>query len=134
MNMTLRSTLVWFCMLVLAFINGALREIIMKSFFGLEEPLANQLSCLSGVFLLSTFMFIFWKYLRVRKLSQSCTIGLYWFLATMIFETFILNRKLSWADILQTYNVFEGQYWALVLLWIGVMPVVIFLAKKNKLN
>ena len=130
MNMPTRSTIAWFSMLALALFNGAIREILMKSLLGVQEPLANQLSCLTGILLLSSFTFLNWKNLRIRNVFQSCLIGMYWFLATMIFETFVINRKLSWGEIFQTYNVFEGNYWGLVLLWIGLMPIAFFLVKK----
>jgi hypothetical protein len=44
----------------------------------------------------------------------------------MVFETFILNRNLSFEDILHTYDVSAEEYWGLVLLWVGVMPSAIY--------
>ncbi len=51
----------------------------------------------------------------------------------MLTETFVINRlmaKLTWEQIIETYNVAKGQLWGLVLIWIGVLPVVVFSVKR----
>lgn len=55
-----------------------------------------------------------------------------WFVATFLFETFVLNRNLSLEQILQTYNVAAGEYWGLVLLWIGLLPSVLYRLKAGQ--
>ncbi len=45
----LRSTLIWVGLFVLAFVNGAFREGLMKKVINIKEPLAHQLSCLKRV-------------------------------------------------------------------------------------
>ncbi|MDH4468233.1 MAG: hypothetical protein QE271_09250 [Bacteriovoracaceae bacterium] len=131
MNIMIRSTLAWICMVALSILNGAFRELVMKPIYGIQDPLANQLSCLTGVFILSTFTFFIWKKLKIKNFFQSCMLGIYWFLATMLFETLVINRKLSWTEILETYNVFAGNFWPFVLLWIGLMPIIFFLSSKR---
>ncbi|MCM2324628.1 MAG: hypothetical protein NDJ90_15315 [Oligoflexia bacterium] len=49
-----------------------------------------------------------------------------------MFETFVLNRNLSLEQILQTYNVAAGEYWGLVLLWIGLLPSVLYRLKAGQ--
>ncbi len=121
-----RSILVWFCFLVLAFANGAFRELVMIKFLGVDPLSANQLSCLTGIALWTSFHLFIWKKLEVKKFSEALSIGMGWLIATMLFETFILNRKLTWPQILHTYDVAAGEYWGLVLLWIGLMPLVAY--------
>jgi hypothetical protein len=126
MKITSRSILVWFCFLVLAFVNGAFRELVMIKFLGIGALRANQLSCLTGIALWTSFHLLIWRKLEVKRFSQALLIGMGWLVATMLFETFIINRNLNWSQILHTYDVSAGQYWGLVLLWIGLMPLAAY--------
>lgn len=125
----LRATFAWFGLFTLAFVNGALREAVMKPILGIGEPLAHQLSCITGIALWTSFTVLIWKKLNVHTLRESALVGTGWFFATVFTEVFLLNKligKMSWEQILQTYNVMAGDFWALVLLWIGFMPVMIY--------
>jgi hypothetical protein len=128
------SIYIWFGFLVLAFINGAFKELVLVETFEIPKLQANQLSCLSGVLLWTILFLIFWKKLKIQKLSHAVYIGLFWLVATFIFETFILGRNLSWTQILRIYDIPSGQYWGLVLLWIGLMPPALFMIKGRDLN
>ena len=130
MSMFARASLVWTLFLVIAFANGAIREIILQRFLGINSHLAHQLSCFTGILFLTIANLLIWSWLDIRDLKQSLLIGFTWFLATALFETFILNRKLSTDEILQTYNFAKGELWGFVLIWIGVMPTVIFTLRK----
>ncbi len=123
MKTATRSVLVWFCFLVLAFINGAFRELVLIQYFKIDPHHANQVSCLTGVTLWTLCLFMSWKKLEVKRLRTAVWIGVGWFVATFLFETFILNRKLTWEEILHTYDVTSGEYWGLVILWVGLMPI-----------
>lgn len=121
-----KASALWFGLFALAFVNGALREIGMKKALGINNHLAHQLSCLTGVLLWTGLALLLWNWLGLERMSQAIATGVCWFIATMLVETFLLNRNLSWAEILQTYNFMAGELWGLVLLWIGLMPVVLF--------
>jgi hypothetical protein len=127
----LRPTLAWFGLFILAFLNGALREVGLKIGLGISEPLAHQLSCVTGVLIWTSFVLIIWERLKITQIKEAALIGLGWFVATFLFETFILNRKLSWSEILHTYDVTAGEYWGLVLVWIGLLPIAVFWMKKS---
>ena len=117
----------WIGLCILAFVNGALREIVLKPVLNVPEPTANQISCLTGVVLWTVFTIFFWKPLNIKNLFQALKVGLGWFFATILFETFVLDRNLNWTQIVDTYDVFNGQFWGLVLIWIGLMPVMLSL-------
>ena len=125
-SLLVRAIYVWLGLFALAFVNGALREVGMKKIFGVVEPLAHQLSCLTGIALWTIFVLIVWRRLDIRNMKEAFLIGLSWFIATAFFETFVLNRSLTWTQIFHTYDVAAGEYWGLVLLWIGLMPASIF--------
>lgn len=50
-------------------------------------------------------------------------VGVGWVVATFLFETFVINRKLSWSQVQQTYDVSAGEFWGFVLLWLVLMPI-----------
>jgi hypothetical protein len=122
-------TCVWLLFLVVAFANGAFREFVLQSILGIHVHLAHQLSCLTGALLLMGTNLLIWSWLGISNRIQALWVGAAWFFATALFETFILNRKLSMEEIIQTYRLDQGEFWGLVLIWIGIMPSVIFIVK-----
>jgi hypothetical protein len=104
----------------------------MKPVFHLNTTSAQQLSCLTGVALWFGFLFLVWKRLRIRTAIEAAWVGAGWFVATFLFETFVLNRNMSRAEILQTYNVADGEFWGLALLTIGLLPIFFFQWKRER--
>lgn len=132
MKWLIRPLVAWVGLFVLAFVNGALRELILKNGLGIVEPTAHQLSCLTGIVLWTGFVWLIWNRIKISTMKQAVLTGLIWFILTFLFETFVLNRHLSWPEILHTYDAIAGEFWGLVLLWLGLMPVAIFFLKKPK--
>lgn len=126
-----RAAAIWAGLFALAFVNGTLREIGIKKLLGIKEPLAHQLSCITGICFWTSFTWTFWGWLGITSLRDAVLVGAGWFTATALFETFVLNRKLSWEEILHTYNLFAGEFWGIVLLWIGAMPAVLFILRSR---
>lgn len=134
MNLFWRSTITWLGLFALAFINGALRELAIKKFLTTKEIQARQLSCASGVILWTTFVWIMWNFLQIKSITEAAVVGTGWLIMTFLTETFLLNRlisELSWKQISQSYNVAKGELWGLVLLWIGILPLVLFQIKQT---
>jgi hypothetical protein len=129
MHLTIRATFVWIGLFILAFVNGALREIGIKKFLGLGEPIAHQLSCLTGLILWTSFVWSLWQWLKIKSFSEAGSVGLGWFVATAFTEIFLINKfmgKMDWNEIAQTYNVARGELWPLVLIWLGLLPISMF--------
>jgi hypothetical protein len=78
---------------------------------------------------MTSFVFWVWEKLFIDQIQQAVLVGIGWLAATALFETFILNRKLTWVEIIHTYDLGAGELWGLVLLWIGFLPVFVFLTK-----
>ena len=62
----MRLLLVWLVMLVVAIVNGALRDLTYGTL--LPVLLANQISCLSGIVLLGM---VIWLYVRRWPLASA---------------------------------------------------------------
>lgn len=124
-QIVLRSTFIWCGFFVLAFVNGALREVVLKKI--IAEPWGHHLSALTAILLFGTYLhFVFEKSL-IKKTSEAGWIGLYWLVLTVLAETFIVGRmigKQSYEQIFSNYNIFEGNLWPLVLLFVAVSPLL----------
>ncbi len=113
----------WFGMMVLAVINGTIRDFVYKPHM---DPLsAHQLSTL---FLLMLMAGYFW-WLRRRwplaSAQQAWLVGIIWFVMTEAFEFGLgLRRGTPWSEMFAAYNVFAGQAWAFIPLWVLVGPYV----------
>lgn len=131
--LAIRAIGIWFGIFAFAFVNGALREVGIKPLVG--EPWAHWLSALTGILIFSAYVWSVWGYLGVKTRTQAVAVGVSWFVLTTLVETFLLNRMVShmtWEQVLQTYNVFRGELWPLVLIWIGLIPVVFLRLKTRK--
>jgi len=121
----LRSSLIWCGFFVLAFINGALREIGLKKI--IHEPWAHHLSALTAIILFGIYLhFVFDKTL-ITKTREAVLIGLYWLVLTVLAETFIVGRligKQSYEQIFSNYNILAGNLWPIVLLFVAISPLL----------
>ena len=121
--------LLWFPMLVIAIINGGIREFVFKKFLG--DLAAHQLSTLS----LILFFAIYIRFVIMRfpppSASMALLIGLVWVLMTLCFEFgFGRFRGNSWDTLLQDYNLARGRLWVLIPLWVLIAPYLFFVTRK----
>jgi hypothetical protein len=121
-----KLVLAWFPMLLIAIINGAIRDFTYKNRLG--DLRAHQLSTLTGSILMGIYI---WGFLRLWPLasdSQAIMVGLIWLCMTVIFEfsmiLFIQKKPLGHA--LADYNLLAGRLWVLFLLWILIAPYIFF--------
>lgn len=128
-----RSTLIWLGLFALAFVNGAIRELGIRKF--LSESNAHQLSCVTGAILWTILVWFLWEKSKIKTTREAVLVGLYWLFLTIFAETFLINRlmgNLTWEQILKSYDIASGQYWGLVLVWIGFLPLMVrFLKSKS---
>jgi hypothetical protein len=121
-----RAFLTWLGLFVLAFANGALREVVIKMW--IEEPWAHHLSALTAFVIFGAYVSGLWSKTGIKTTSQAFAVGAFWFVLTVLTETFVLNRwmsGLSWERILQGYDLSRGELWPIVLLWVGLLPAVV---------
>lgn len=114
----------WLVILVLAFLNGGLREVILIPSLG--NPFAF---IISGVLLSACILVV--SYIFIPKLGaltniECFYIGLYWLGLTLIFEfTFgLLVQNKSLETILEVYKFKDGNIWPIVLFVIFIAPLI----------
>lgn len=127
----LKSTYVWCGFFVLAFVNGALREVGLKKF--IAEPWAHHLSVFTAISLFAVYLGFFFDKTKISTTREALIIGCYWLVLTILAETFIVGRLIgrqSYAEIFSNYDILAGNLWPLVLLWVAVSPLVFLHFKK----
>jgi hypothetical protein len=112
----------WFALLIVAVINGGVRDAFYKDAVG--ELAAHQVSTATGILL---FAALIWWMVRRWPIPDSRTawrIGPMWVGMTICFEFgffhFVVGHP--WSKLLHDYDIFDGRVWVLVLIWTGVAP------------
>jgi hypothetical protein len=124
--MKMRYLIAWFVMLVVAMINGTVRDFT----YGRQLPalLANQLSCVSGIMLFAVVIYLYVRRWPPVSARQAWYIGLFWTALTVAFEFLFFHYVAGhpWDDLLENYDIVHGRLWPLILLWVAVAPYVFY--------
>ena len=117
-----RYFVVWFVLLVVAFVNGATRGVLLLERFG--EHRANQLSCLTGITLFGVVIWFVSRRWPFRSGSEAIRVGLIWLAMTVAFEFLFFHYVggAPWEKLLADYRIWEGRLWPLILLWVALAP------------
>jgi len=124
--MIVKYSVAWLGLVVIAIINGAIRERGYKKFAG--ELRAHQISTLTGIILFGLCVWILSLIWKIQSANQAMTIGLIWLALTVAFE-FLFGHyvmKHPWSKLLQDYNILKGRLWSLVLIWITIAPYIFY--------
>jgi hypothetical protein len=116
----------WFVLLVVAMINGALRDLTYGR--QLPELLANQLSCLSGIILFGVVFYQFVRRWPPASARQALYIGWFWMALTVAFEFLFFHYIAGhpWPELLANYDIANGRLWPLIPLWVAFGPYVLY--------
>ena len=125
-----KSLFIWLALIPLAFLNGGLREIVINPLVGKEY--GQLISCFSLCLLLFVLCWFLIPKIGRGTAKTYLTIGLYWMLLTVLFETCLeLLTGNTFAGVLKTYDITTGNLWLLVVLFVGIAPWLT--AKSRKL-
>ena len=117
-----KSLGVWLLIVIMAIINGAVREKLLTPLMGSDLSLP-----ISGI-TLSALVFVI-AYLTIPFFGEVKTkvyffIGLFWIVLTLAFEYlfghFVVGKP--WHEINQVFNIFKGDLFLLVLIVSFVSP------------
>jgi hypothetical protein len=110
---------VWLVMLVAAFLNGALRELLIVRLVGEQVGHVISVFVLSGVIFGLAYLFVTaQRPLPSRTLFQ---IGLFWLVLSLLFEFGFCHYVMHepWEKLLADYNLFRGRL--LILVWLTTL-------------
>ena len=121
----LKYIIAWVPMVVIAILNGILRENLFTKY--LTELRAHQASTASLIFF---FVIYIWGVTRIwepESQNQALWIGLIWLGMTILFEFgfghFIMGHP--WSKLFHDYNLLAGRIWVLVLVTLLLAPVIL---------
>ena len=118
-------------MMMLAIVNGACRDFLYGLYIG--DQAAHQISTGTLIALLAGYILILVRKWPLASAGQAWTIGVLWFLMTEAFELgMALNAGQSWSEILQAHNVFAGQLWIFIPLWVLAGPYVFYRFRRKR--
>jgi len=124
MSIWLKALVLWFAILVLAIVNGTLREKVLIPAFGNVAGLITSGSILSACILLVAWGGAPWYGPLTSR--QWVRIGCFWLVLTLVFEfSFgLFAQHKRWSELLEAYTFKGGNIWPLVLLATCVAPWV----------
>jgi hypothetical protein len=111
----------WSLLLVLAILNGGFREEVLAT--RVATAAAHRWSCLTGILLLGAGMALLFRRWPLASPSEAWRVGGSWAVLTVCFEFgFGWARGASLVALLAQYEVWDGNLWPLVLLWVLGAP------------
>lgn len=117
-----KALAVWMFLVLLAILNGGLRESLLVSALGATAALPVSGLLLSAAIFLAAWFTTPW--LGCRHASQFWIIGIFWLVLTLLFEfgfgRFVQHR--DWLDLLGAYTFRDGNPWPVVLVVTLVSP------------
>ena len=124
--MLIRILGVWFLLMVLAILNGGVRNELLTPRIGEQAGHVASTLVLSGLILLVTWYLSPW--IGPRSPQGAWPIGLSWLVLTVAFE-FLAGHYVfghPWQKLYADYNVVRGRIWLLVLVMSLVAPALVF--------
>lgn len=128
--MITKQILYWLPMIVIAFANATLREVLFIKQYG--EFRAHQLSTLTLIVFCAIYTWFIFPQLNIQQSRQAIVAGCLWVVLTVIFE-FTLGRltNKSWDYLFENYNILTGRIWLVFLLCLLFMPYLVYMIKNR---
>ena len=118
-----KSLLIWLGITPLAILNGALREYFLIPMLG---TLALSISGVILMLCIFAISYVFIPRLGTGNKQTYIKMGLVWVLATLVFETLLgIVVGTPFHEMLQAYNIFTGNVWLFVVIFIGFVPTIV---------
>jgi hypothetical protein len=119
MVLFLKAGGVWLGILVVAFLNGALRELLLVRLVGEQVGHVLSVVLLSGAIFGIAYLFV--KALRPIPPSTLLGIGFFWLALSLLFEFGFFHYVMHepWSTLLAGFNIFQGQL--LIVVWLTTL-------------
>lgn len=128
--MIIRCFLLWLPMILIAFANATLRELVFIKYY--SEFQAHQLSTIVLIVLCTVYTWFVFPLLNIQYPTQAFKTGFIWVLLTIVFE-FSLGRltNKSWEYLFQNYNLFAGYIWLLFIFCLLILPYLVYVFRNK---
>lgn len=124
--MLIRYLFVWLLLAIVAIANGIVRQATYGNI--IPELAAHQVSTITAIAATGALVWLVNRRWAIRSAAEAATIGLAWLFLTVLFE-FGFGHYVAghdWNRLLADYNIFNGRIWSLFLVWIAVVPYLVF--------
>jgi hypothetical protein len=114
-SMLFKAFIIWILLLILAVLNGAIRDLFISPRLGEQAG-----HVISTVILCATIFLVAWlsiRWIGADSGRNALLVGIQWVLLTIAFE-FLAGHYLfghTWERLLADYNLFGGRVWVFVL-------------------
>ena len=124
MNWT-RALLVWLAIIAAETVHGILRQLLLVPLVG--DVAARQIGVPVGCLIILAITCACIRWLGSRTISEHLQVGVVWVVLTVVFELGLgLALGYSRERILSDYNIFQGGYMGLGLLFMLCAPALAF--------
>ena len=125
-----RALAIWLFLLILAVLNGAMRERLITPRLGKQGGHIASTAILCAAIILVAWLSISW--MGPKNGREALIVGLVWVALTVVFEFLAGHYAFgnSWERLIADYNVFRGRIWILVLLANLFAPLWAYLQKQ----
>lgn len=130
LNIFLKTAMIWFIIAIFAIINGIFRESVLSPYLG--ETVALPTSGITLAIIIFTITYISFRLFGKNKYLTYLYIGIQFVTMTLVFE-FIFGHYVigkSWSELLQVFNIFEGNLFIIALLSSLFSPFLVAKIKK----
>jgi hypothetical protein len=119
----------WLGMMVIAIINGWLREATYGK--SMSKLSAHQISTVTGISLFAIYIYMLTGIWKLQSPAQALLVGVIWLLMTVAFEFGFGHyiMKHPWQKLFEDYNLRKGRVWVLVLIWVTIAPYIFFVIR-----
>ena len=109
----------WLVLLVVAFINGGIREMLIVPRVGEQVGHMIGVVVFSGAIFGITYGFV--KAIGQLRSSMLFLIGLFWLVLSLLFEFGFFHYVMHepWSKLLADYNIFRGRF--LIVVWLSTL-------------
>jgi hypothetical protein len=110
---------VWMILLLAAFVNGAIREMLIVPRVGEQVGHIIGVVVFSGAIFGITYVFV--KALVPVPSSTLFHVGLFWLVLSLTFEFGFFHYVMHepWEKLLEDYNIFQGRL--LIVVWLSIL-------------
>jgi hypothetical protein len=114
-SMLFKAFIIWILLLILAVLNGAIRDLFISPRLGEQAG-----HVISTVILCATIFLVAWlsiRWIGADSGRDALLVGIQWVLLTIAFD-FLAGHYLfghTWERLLADYNLFRGRVWVFVL-------------------
>jgi hypothetical protein len=119
-----RGFIIWLIIVFAESLHGTARRFLLEPYIG--DFGSRQISVLSGAIIIFAISFAFVRWIRATRKSELIMVGVFWLVLTVLFEITLgkLILEYSWERIFSDYNLFEGGFLSIGLIFMAFSPLI----------